>query len=144
MLGSSKFWKLLQRGTSLWPYSSGSTCHGGSHREGCKEDILRGNSSSMGSSKSHRQNHKSQARFVSGDLGWSQLASHQLLTKLGVRFRRECEMNPAAGRMNGERNEVGFFRCRFLHREESMPFISLATASFEGLVVKTYSHSSMK
>lgn len=51
----------------------------------------------------------------------SQLASHQLWTRHVARFRTGCEKNPVAGQRNGEHNEAGFYRCKFRHREESMP-----------------------
>jgi len=84
-------------------------------------DILRGNSSSMGSSTSHLPHLCSLVLSFSLGPGWSLRASRLLLTRLVEQYRIECGRNLVEAQMNGEHNVADCGLCRFRHRGESKP-----------------------
>lgn len=81
----------------------------------------KGNSGSMGSSKSLPGYRRNRVPFSCAIRGSFLHACRLRGTILAGRYRRGCERNPAAERRHDGRSEAGSCRCRSLHREGSMP-----------------------
>jgi hypothetical protein len=141
---SSRYVRPLRHGTGWWPCSSGSTSLEGNHLKGYRGGILRGTTSSMGSSMSHPLNRRSPTLFAFSGRESSRRASHLLLTKLGEQYRRVYGRNLVGEQKSGAHNVVGCARCKFLHREESMPVLDLVFVLRYNVASQTHPHCGMQ